>query len=264
MYFALNNIFVFILGTVVGSFLNVCIYRLPRGESIVRPPSHCPHCKRPVRWYDNVPILSFLILRGRCRNCGKQISIRYAVVELISGVFFVWTGVNFGWSFQSGIGIFLFSSLLIVSAVDLEHQIIPDEISLGGLLIGLLVSSLFPSLHRETIWWRGLIQAIVGMLVGGGIIYVTGVLGDLIFRKESMGGGDVKLLAMLGAFLGWQKVILVYLLAPVLALPFGLFLKFVKRVNVLPYGPFLSLAGWFSFLWGESVIRWYLYGMKFY
>ena len=153
--------------------------------------------------------------------------------------------------FNCGIGDWPFFS------VDLEHQIIPDEISVGGLGIGILFSAIVPSLHGETIWWRSLVDSLRGALIGGAIIYLTGVIGTFIFRKDAMGGGDVKLLAMLGAFLGWQKVILVYLLAPVLALPLGLFLKFVKRAEVIPFGPFLSLAGWLSFFWGNQFIVWY-------
>ena len=140
---------------------------------------------------------------------------------------------------------------------DLEHEIIPDEVSLGGLGAGLVFSMLLPSLHGETTWWRALVDAILAALLGGAMIYGTGVIGDFIFRKESMGGGDVKLLAMLGTFLGWKKVILVYLIAPILALPLGLFLKWFRRAEVIPYGPFLSLAGWMGFLWGDQWIGWY-------
>ena len=260
MPFALSSIFIFILGAVFGSFFNVCIHRLPREESIVWPPSRCPGCQKPIEWYDNVPILSVLLLKGRCRNCGTRITPRYFVVELVTGLFYLWIWFYFGFEIKGLISAVLFSLLLIATVVDLEHQIIPDEISLGGLVLGLLLSPIIPSLHGETIWWRGFIQALVGTLVGGGLIYTTGVIGSLIFRKDAMGGGDVKLLAMLGAFLGWKKVVLVYLFAPILALPLGLFLRFVKRVEVIPFGPFLSLAGWMSFLWGDQFIAWYFSG----
>jgi leader peptidase (prepilin peptidase)/N-methyltransferase len=226
----------------------------------VIPSSHCPKCKKALFWYDNIPLLSYVVLKGRCRSCGAPISPRYLIVEFSTALFFLWIWFYFGLTVQALITAVLFSLLLVATVVDLEHQIIPDEVSVGGLAIGLLFSALVPSLHEETIWWRGLIQSLIGMLVGGGLIYGTGVLGNLVFRKESMGGGDVKLIAMIGSFVGWQKVILVYLLAPILALPLGLFLKFVKRAEVIPYGPFLSLGGWISFLWGTQLISWYFGG----
>lgn len=260
-YFLITNIFVFIFGTIFGSFFNVCIYRLPLDQSVVWPGSHCPACRKPIRWYDNIPILSFVLLGGKCRDCKGRISPRYAVIELVTGIAFLWIWRIEGWTLQGLEAAFLFSALLIVSAVDLEHQIIPDEISLGGLLIGISASFIFPSLHREMVWWRGGVASLIGVLAGGGLIYGTGVLGTLIFKKDAMGGGDVKLMAMMGAFLGWQKIILVFFMAPVLALPTALFFKFVKRVDVIPFGPFLSLAGWIAFLWGDVLIRWYWRGM---
>ena len=261
MLFALSSVFVFILGTALGSFFNVCIHRLPREESIAWPPSRCPACQTAIAWYDNIPVLSALLLKGRCRNCSAPFTPRYFIVEFVTGLFYLWIWFYFGWTVQGLISAVLFSLLLIATVVDLEHQIIPDEISVGGLALGLVLSPIFPSLHGQAIWWHGLVAALAGALVGGAAIYLTGVLGSFIFKKDAMGGGDVKLLAMLGVFLGWQKVILVYVLAPVLALPLGLFLKFTKRAEVIPFGPFLSLAGWLAFLWGDSFILWYFHGI---
>ncbi len=263
MPFILISIFVFILGTIFGSFLNVCIHRFPREQSIVWPGSRCPSCGKSIAWHDNVPILSFLILGGQCRSCKVKISSRYWMVEAVTGFVYLWIWFHFGATVQGLTAAILFSLLFVASVVDLEHQIIPDEISLGGLVCGLLLSAWVPSLHRELIWWRSLIQSSIGLLVGGGVIYLTGILGSLIFRKDSMGGGDVKLLAMLGSFLGWHKVMLVFFFAPVLALPLGLFLKFVKKQETIPFGPFLSLAGWFVFLWGDRLIAWYWYGLQY-
>ncbi|MBI4372896.1 MAG: prepilin peptidase [Candidatus Omnitrophica bacterium] len=263
MQFALVSAFVFILGTIFGSFFNVCIHRLPREESIAWPPSKCPACKKPIAWLDNIPLLSVLLLKGRCRHCGARIAPRYFVVELITGLFYLWIWLYFGATVQGFISAVLFSLLLIATVVDLEHQIIPDEVSLGGLVMGLILSPVFPSIHGQSNWWGGLLSSAIGALVGGGVIYGTGVLGTFIFKKDAMGGGDVKLLAMLGAFLGWKKVILAYLLAPILALPLGLFLKFVRREDVIAYGPFLSLAGWICFLWGDQFIAWYFGGIRF-
>ena len=259
----LSSIFVFVFGAALGSFFNVCIYRLPREESIVWPASHCPACQKSITWYDNIPLLSIIVLGGKCRHCRGRISPRYFMIELITALSYLWIWSYFGFTIQAGVSVLLFSLLLIATAVDLEHQIIPDEVSLGGLGVGLLLSPLILSLHGETLWWRSLVDSLIGASVGGGMIYLTGIIGGLIFRKEAMGGGDVKLLAMLGAFLGWKKVVAVYFLAPILALPLGLFLKFVKRESVLPFGPFLSLAGWISFLWGNQMITWYLGGMRF-
>ena len=241
----------------------MCIYRLPREESVIWPPSHCPACQKSIAWYDNIPLISVLALGGKCRQCGGRISPRYFLIEFITALSYLWIWFYFGLTIQAGVAILLFSLLLIATAVDFEHQIIPDEISLGGLGAGLLLSAFIPSLHGETIWWRSFIDSLIGACIGGGIIYITGVIGSFIFRKEAMGGGGVKLLAMIGAFLGWQRAILVYLLAPILALPLGLFLKFVKKVGIFPFGPFLSLAGWISFLWGNQMIAWYLDGMRF-
>ena len=259
--FILVSLFVFILGTIFGSFFNVCIHRLPREESIVWPASHCPACRRSIAWYDNIPLVSVILLKSHCRHCGALIAPRYFMVELVTGMVYLWIWLYYGWTIQALVGAVLFSLLLIATFVDLEQQIIPDEVSVGGLVAGIVISTGVPALHGKAIWWQGLTDSLFGALTGGGMIYVTGVLGNFIFRKESMGGGDVKLLAMLGAFLGWQKVIFVYLVAPVLALPLGLFLKLVRRQEVIAFGPFLSLAGWIGFVWGDRLIAWYLNSM---
>ena len=262
-YFIVNSMFVFIFGAILGSFFNVCIYRLPLEQSIAWPPSHCPGCHAPIAWYDNIPIVSFFALKGRCRHCQSKFTSRYLIVEALSAFVFLWIWFSFGCTVHALTTALIFSLLLIATFVDLEHQIIPDEVSLGGLGAGLFLSAIFPSLHGESVWWRSLIQATIGALLGGGMIYLTGVIGDFVFRKESMGGGDVKLLAMLGAFLGWKQVILIYFLSPILALPLGLFLKFAKRMDTLPFGPFISLAGWIALLWGEKMIAWYWHGVRF-
>ncbi len=263
MLFLLVSAFVFILGLIFGSFFNVCIHRFPREQSIVWPGSKCPSCGKSIAWYDNVPILSFLILGGCCRNCKSEISHRYWAVEAVCGFFFLWIWFYFGPTGKGLTAVILFSLLFVATVVDIEHQIIPDEVSLGGMIFGLLLSTFIPSLHHELIWWRSLIQSFIGLLAGGGVIYLTGTLGNWIFRKDSMGGGDIKLLAMLGSFLGWQKVLMVYFLAPVLALPPGLFLRFVKRKEMIPFGPFLSLAGWLAFLFGDQFIAWYFHRLQF-
>ncbi len=253
----LVSIFVFLIGLIFGSFFNVCIHRLPREESIVWPGSKCPSCGTSIVWHDNIPVLSFVALGGKCRTCKTQISSRYWMIEIITACAYLGIWFYFGLTFVALAAAILFSLLLVASVVDLEHQIIPDEVSLGGLAAGVLLSGFVPFLHHEVVWWRALIDSGIGLLAGGGMIYATGVIGNFVFKKDSMGGGDVKLLAMLGAFLGWQKVLLVFFMGPVLALPFGLFLKFVKKEEIIPYGPFLALAGWLVFLWGDQLIAWY-------
>ena len=261
------------IGSCVGSFLNVCIYRLPREQSLVRPRSRCPRCEHSIAWYDNIPIVSFLTLGGRCRHCHQPIARRYPLVEGLTGVATVAVLAQFGAGIWGIISLVFVWSLIVVSLIDLEFQIIPDEISLGGLVLGLLVSVLVPSIHGADSRWLSLGRSVMGALVGGGLLYVTGVIGDLIFRKESMGGGDVKLLAMAGSLLGWKLVLLTFFIAPLFALPPGLFMLLTKRSHVIPYGPFLSIGLIVSLFVGHELIRmsgiedtiqlfWELYGSR--
>ena len=263
----------FVLGTVVGSFLTVCIWRLPREQSLVHPRSRCPHCSHPIAWYDNIPLVSYLLLRARCRHCGGTIHWRYPLVETLSGVLTALVLRRFGLTPQGVIYLALIWALIVVSFVDLEHQIIPDEISLGGLVLGLVMSPLVPQLHGTDQALIALRRALVGALVGGGLLYVTGVLGSLLFRKEAMGGGDVKLLGMAGSLLGWKLVTLTFFLAPILAIIPGLWVLLLKRSHVIPYGPFLALALVLSLFVGDGLIAmsgmedtirllWFYYGVN--
>ena len=232
----------FMFGACVGSFLNVCIYRMPRDQSIVRPRSRCPRCRRMIAWYDNIPLLSFIALAAHCRHCRKPIHWRYPLVEALSGALTVAVLSRFG---VTPIGLIYAAfalSLVAVSFIDLDFQIIPDEISLGGLALGVIASALVPSLHGGSTVMQALGRSLLGALVGGGVLYVTGVFGTLLFRKEAMGGGDIKLLAMAGSILGWKAVILTFFLAPLLALGPGVVVLLFKRSHVIPYGPFLSVA----------------------
>ena len=238
--------FFFLMGLIVGSFLNVLIERLPRGESIVRPRSHCPKCGKPIAWFDNVPLMSFFILKARCRHCREKISWRYPAVELISGL--LWAG---SWSASGNTPIFwvpvIFLTLLFaVSVTDLETGLIPDTMTFLGMGAGLLASLTHSDSPLESF-----LQSALGLFAGGGLIYLTGLAGNWIFQRESMGGGDVKLLAMIGSFLGWEKVLLVFFTAPFFALPFALYQRFAKKEEVIPYGPFLSLAGAVQFFCGD-------------
>ena len=245
----------FVIGSCVGSFLNVCIYRMPREESIVKPRSRCPHCSHPIAWYDNVPILSYFLLGARCRHCHKSIHWRYPLVELLTGVLTIVVLRWFGITPLGFIYLAFVWALIAVTFIDIDFQIIPDEISLGGLVAGLILSLIVPQLHGTDHAWLGLWRAVVGALVGGGLLYGTGVVGTIIFRKEAMGGGDVKLLAMAGSLLGWKLMVLTFFLAPVLAIVPGLCVLVLKRSHVIPYGPFLALALALSLFVGPTIIR---------
>jgi len=245
---------IFVFGLIIGSFLNVCIYRIPRNESLVFPGSHCVLCKKSIKWYDNIPLLSYVLLRGKCRFCKASISPRYFFVELISAVCFLILFANFQFSYMFWIYSLLAFSLIVVTFIDLEFQIIPDRISLVGIFIGIILSVVFPSLMNALTWKKALLNSIIGALAGGGLIYLTGVLGQLAFKKESMGGGDVKLMAMIGAFLGWKLVILIFFLAPFFGAPIGIYVKLVKKEDIIPYGPYISLASFVAMVWGHKIL----------
>ncbi|MFC1666867.1 prepilin peptidase [Candidatus Omnitrophota bacterium] len=245
---------IFILGSMIGSFLNVCIYRMPRNESIVFPGSRCVSCKKSVLWYDNIPFLSYIFLKGNCRFCKAKISPRYFAVEFISALTALVLFVYFGPTYRFWIYSLLTFSLVIVTFIDLEFQIIPDSISIGGLVLGIIMSAFIPALHNVFVWKAGLVKSLIGALTGGGLIYLTGLLGQFIFKKESMGGGDVKLMAMLGAFLGWKMAVLIFFLAPFFGTPAGIYLKFKKKHDIIPYGPYISIASFVVMIWGENIL----------
>jgi leader peptidase (prepilin peptidase)/N-methyltransferase len=244
----------FALGSCVGSFLNVCIWRLPRELSVVRPRSRCPACEHPIAWYDNIPIVSFAQLRGKCRHCRSRIRWRYPLVEALTGGAVLAVVWRFGVSLQALVYAALVCALIAVTFIDLDFQIIPDEISLGGLVLGLGLSALLPALHGTDSRVVALGRSLVGALVGGGLLYGTGLVGDLVFRRETMGGGDVKLLAMAGSLLGWKLVLLTFFLAPMLALVPGLIVLLVHRTHVIPYGPFLAAGLVVSLFAGQQIL----------
>ncbi len=248
------RIFLFCLGAAVGSFLNVCIYRLPRKESIIQPGSYCPRCKHKIAWYDNIPFLSYIFLKGRCRRCGGRISLRYFLVELITAGLFLLLFYYFGLSLFFWIYAALCSSLIVASFIDIDIREIPDEISLGGIVIGLILSIIFPQLQETSLRHLAVFRSFLGILAGGGGIYITGLIGNAIFRKESMGGGDVKLMAMVGAFIGWKLALLTFFIAPFFGAAVGIVLKIRKGESLIPYGPFLSLGALISIIWGEEII----------
>ena len=262
----IDIIFVFALGAIMGSFLNVCIYRMPLGKSIVWPGSHCPHCEKRIPWYDNIPFLSYLLLQRKCRFCKKGISVRYALVEFVTAFLFIALYKKFGVSFDFFFYLVFGCALIIATFIDIRHRIIPDEISIGGIIFGFILSvtkglSLKPFLFD----YHWPVNSLAGILVGGGIIYLVGFLFDFVYFKllkrppiqgetSSMGGGDVKLLAMIGAFLGWEKALLTFFLAPFFGLVAGVFNLGVKKDHTIPYGPFLALAALITLFYADKII----------
>lgn len=243
---------VLIFGLVVGSFLNVCIHRLPRGESIVWPSSHCPACGTKIAAYDNLPLLSIMLLRGRCRSCQARISLRYPTVELLNGVGYVVMFWQFGFQWPAAIYSILFSALLVVTFIDLEHQIVPDLITLPGIPLGILCAS--------TVLPVGLLDSVLGVLLGGGILWFLAWVSPYLFGKEGMGGGDIKLLAMIGAFLGWRPTLLAIMLAALVGSVVGIGLiasKVMRRDQHIPFGPFLALGALVALFFHRELIDWY-------
>lgn len=251
------GLFVFSLGASWGSFANVCIYRMPRGRSVVKPRSRCPRCRRRIPWHDNIPILSFALLRGRCRSCRSRIAWRYPLVEMLTGLVWVILVVRFGWSVEFVVFAAVAVGLVIASFIDFEHQVIPDEVSLGGLLCGILASVFYPPLHQTTNLATSLWASVMGAAVGAGSLYGIGVVGRWIFKREAMGLGDVKLLAMLGSFLGWRAILLIIMVASLVGSVVGLVLRVRRRAEVIPFGPYLSLGGLVAMVWGGPLMAWY-------
>lgn len=228
---------------------------MPREESVLKPASHCPVCKSEIQWFDNIPLVSFISLGAKCRHCKAKISIRYPLVELLTALLFVMNFIYFGLVPKYFIYTALECALLVGTFTDFSHYIIPDEITIGGLIVGLIIAVVYPELHNTTIFWKGFLYSLWGAAVGGSVIYATGFIGELIFKKEAMGGGDVKLMAMIGSIVGWKLVLLVFFLAPFFGVFVGLYLKFVKKIDIIPYGPYLSLATLAAVFYGEKILR---------
>lgn len=239
------------LGLWVGSFLNVVIYRVPRGQSVVKPRSRCPHCGRMIKWYQNIPLLSFVLLRGRCAYCEVAISWRYPLVEGITAAFFVAAYLTMGLRVQLPLAWFFLSALVAIFFIDLDFRIIPDAITLPGIALGLAFAALTP----EVGWVKG----IVGSVAGGGALWLMAITGEALFKKRSVSGGDIKLAAMVGAFMGWQKLIVILSGASVLALFWLGVSSLAVRGQVqgrrIPFGPYLTVAAFVAFLFGDEVIR---------
>jgi leader peptidase (prepilin peptidase)/N-methyltransferase len=250
------GILAFVFGTIVGSFLNVCIYRLPRGESIIYPPSHCPKCYQPIRAEDNLPVLSWFLLRARCRSCRQSISPVYPVIEFLTGALFFlyyWRLAGFyaepawGTTALYVVHVAFLSALLAATVIDFKHYIIPDEISIPGIIVAAIASFALPAMHSEALLpsnphMNSLIASLLGAAAGAGIVYGIGAAGQFLLGKEAMGMGDVKLMAMIGAVLGWQLTILVLFLSALLGAIYGAIRLAFTGDTKIPYGPFLSVA----------------------
>lgn len=247
-------VLVAMLGLCIGSFLNVVIYRVPRDEKFWAGRSKCPHCEKQLRWYHNIPLLSFLFLAGKCGFCNAKISWRYPIVEAVNALAYLYFFWQFNLTLPFVVFAFLSSSLIAIFLIDLDFQIIPDVITLPGMLLGLALSFLPGGLT-----WM---QSIIGLLVGGGSLYLVAELGERLFKKEAMGGGDIKMAAMLGAFLGWQKVLLVFISSAVIGLVVSIILmafsEKLRKNRVVPFGPFIALAAMTAILWGDKIIGFYV------
>jgi len=244
-------VIVALFGLFIGSFLNVCIYRIQKGESIVWPPSHCPKCTKALMPWDNIPVISYLILKGRCRYCTEPISVRYPVVELLSALLAVSLLYRFGVSVTFLIYYLWACVLLIITFIDLDIQIIPDRLSLGGIVVGLLVVYWLPVTYKD---------ALIGLILGGGLLLAIIYGYYFLTKKEGMGGGDVKLLAMIGVFTGWQGVLFTVfassLMGTMVGIPWGLLKKGTLKAAI-PFGPFLALGALIYVFWGQYLIDWY-------
>jgi len=244
--------FVFAFGAIIGSFLNVCIARLPDGRSIVRPPSHCPKCQSFLAWYDNVPILSYLVLGGRCRTCRVRISAIYPAVEVLTGALAVALFLRLGPTLAFA-GYFAFAAaLVVITFIDLDHQLIPDVISLPGIVVGLAFSLVSPLVTP--------LDAALGVLAGGGTLLAVAWLYKTFRGQEGMGGGDIKLLAMIGAFLGWQSIFVTLFVGSVIGSIIGVGLMLYERADTklaIPFGPFLAGGALVYLFWGDRILAFY-------
>lgn len=255
------HIVMFALGAVVGSFLNVCIARLPDRKSLVWPHSQCPKCGTPIRWYDNIPLVSFIILRAKCRSCGASISWQYPVVELLTAILFVLLMRRFTNVVALTIYAAFTCSLVVVSFIDLKHYIIPDQISIPGVPLGLALSLLPAGAAGGQLVSGSFLDSLVGCILGGGSLYLVAHFSLIVFRKEGMGGGDIKLMAMIGAFLGWKYTLMTIVVGSVLGAAVGvtlILLRLKKRGEYIPFGPYLATGAVLSLIAGDRLLALYL------
>ena len=238
---------VFAFGLIIGSFLNVCIYRIPKGKSIVNPPSSCPGCNSQITPVHNIPVLSYIFLRGRCAYCGTKISPIYPAIELLNAVTYIMVAAKFGFDEKSALIMALMSVFIVVTFIDLEHKIIPDGITIPGIALGLLLGPL--------VFKISFINSLLGVVVGGGLFFLIAVV-----SRGGMGGGDIKLIAMMGGFIGWKAVLLTIFMGSAFGATVGIGLMVFKgmhRKTPIPFGPFLVAGAVAAIFWGGGILEWY-------
>lgn len=253
---SLMMVFSLATGMCVGSFLNVCIYRIPAARSIVFPGSSCPNCHQPIRWFDNIPVISYALLRGRCRRCHAAISPRYPLVEFLAGLFALCTYLNWGISAASLIYFMFICALITLTFIDIDHQILPDVITLSGMGAGLCIGFLLPDMT--------FMDSVIGLLAGGGSLYAVAWGYQMATGREGMGGGDIKLLAMMGTFIGWKGVIFTIFSGSLIGALIGGAIMVINRKTLklaIPFGPFLSIGAMIYLFWGPDIIDWYVSGL---
>jgi leader peptidase (prepilin peptidase)/N-methyltransferase len=248
-------IMVFIFGSIVGSFLNVCIYRIPRNLSVITPSSRCPSCNSPIMPWDNIPLISYIFLGGRCRKCRSKISLRYPLVEFLNASLYVLVLWRFGFMWHSLVYFVFCSALVVIFFIDLDFQIIPDRITLPGIVIGLITGSFLlpdPFLRYSFLGYKA---SVIGFFIGGGLFYAVAIL-----SRGGMGGGDIKMMAMVGALMGWKGALLTTFLGSLTGAVIGIFLMVFKgkgRKTKIPFGPFLALGAIITLFYGQEIFFWY-------
>ena len=248
------EIFFLVAGAAVGSFLNVLICRIPEGKSIVYPSSHCPKCSHPIRFYDNIPLISYLVLRGRCRDCREKISLRYPLVEALTALMSFLLFWKFGLSTKYLFSFIFTAALIVITFIDLDLQIIPDVITLPGIPLFFLAAVFFMDVK--------VMEALLGILIGGGCLFAIAFLYELITKREGMGGGDIKLLAMMGAFLGWKSLFFILFASSLLGAVVGISTMIAKGKDMkyaVPFGPFLSAAAVAYLFVGVDVMEYFFF-----
>ena len=280
-YFIVFACFAFAMGACIGSFMHVCIWRIPRNESVVSPPSHCPNCNAPIRWYQNIPILSWCCLRGKCANCHKPISVRYTIVELLGGILFLMAYFQWGipFFFRGDVALYglqplrslwavpvfwvVFAGLILGSFVDLAEQWIPDRVTIGGMILGVPLSVLVPELQGEQMRLHALYWSLGGLFFGFGFLWLVGFVFSKIVKKDALGFGDVKLIGAVGAFFGPGAVLFTIIVSSFVGAVVGVVLMLRGKAKLggftaVPYGPFLALGVIAWMFWGPGIVGWYL------
>ncbi|MCP4681900.1 MAG: prepilin peptidase [Desulfobacterales bacterium] len=246
-------IYALLLGLIIGSFLNVCIYRIPIKKSIIIPPSTCPECGERIKFYDNVPLISYALLLGRCRYCRHPLSWRYPTIEALTGLLSMALFIRYGLSFQYLLLLLFAGALVCITFIDLQHKIIPDVISLPGIVVGWGASFFI----KDISW----LDSLIGIIAGGGALFLVAFVYEHIAGREGMGGGDIKLLAMIGAWMGWRSLPLIVLMSSlsgaIVGLAFILIAGKGYRVKI-PFGPFLSLGTLLYIFFAYELTNWYL------